>query len=491
MKTLIADDHETSRQILQQILSSWSFDVVTVGSGKEALVEISRAVNEQRPFELLLLDWKMPELDGLETARRIEDEIGQGRLERPPVIIMVTAFGREHLLSAAGKTPLDAVLSKPITPSGLFDAIMRIQHRETPSRPATSADDHRLLPEKTRPVQGTRLLLAEDNRINQQVARELLEKAGFEVDIAQNGREAVEMVAETRYDAVLMDIQMPEMDGFEATRRIRAAGTKEDLPIIAMTAAAMVQDKEECLKAGMNDHVSKPIEPNELIATLLKWMESGNPAGISLIASDGPGADETGSSFEVAGFDLKRAVVRMGGNWGALRRVLRAFAVEAENAVQKLNHLMDTENYPELAGLIHSIKGAAGNLGAEALYQAAGQFEAEAGQGRATRRADFEEALTEVINALKSAHHQLEPEDTQTVTFDLDRIELDLNKLVSILKEHLLVPSEFMAALHARLQGRAAEPAETLVRQVDNFDYPEALVTVRAIAAVLNLNLPE
>ncbi|MBF0477113.1 MAG: Hpt domain-containing protein, partial [Deltaproteobacteria bacterium] len=234
-----------------------------------------------------------------------------------------------------------------------------------------------------------------------------------------------------------------------------------------------------------------PIEPDELVAILLKWIKPGKPAEIPLVASGRPGAEEKGASFEAAGFDLNRAVARMGGNWGALRRVLRAFVEEAENAVYRLNHLMDTKNYPELAGLAHSIKGAAGNLGAEALYQAAGRFEAEAKEGRITRRADFEGALTEVIKALEPVNQQPEQESTDEVTFDLDRVQIDLNKLVSILKEHLLVPIEFMAALHSGLQGRVAEPADTLVRQVDNFDYPGALATVKVIAAALNLNLDE
>ncbi|MBF0549566.1 MAG: response regulator [Deltaproteobacteria bacterium] len=489
MKTLVADDHKTSRKILQHILAAWSFDVVTVDSGEEALLAISRAASEQRPFELLLLDWKMPGLDGLETARRLEVEVGRGRLPRPPVIIMVTAFGREHLLAAAGKTPLDAVLNKPITPPGVFDAIMRIQRRATPYRPFRSGDDHRFLPYRAESIQGMRLLLAEDNRINQQVARELLENIGFMVDIAVNGREAVDLAIRKNYDAVLMDIQMPEVDGFEATRRIRATGTKEDLPIIAMTAAATVQDKEKCLKAGMNDHVSKPIEPEKLVATLLKWIEPGKSAGISLVASSEAGAERTESSFEVAGFDLKRAVARMGGNWDALRRALRALAEESKHAVEKLNHLMDTKNYPELVGLAHSIKGAAGNLGAEALYQVAGQFEAEAKQGRATRREDFEEALTEIIQAIGTSCNQPEAENTGVDNFDLGCVERDINNLVSHLKKHLVVPPELMTDLHARLKCRLAESADRLVRQVDNFDYPGALTTVTAIAAALNLNL--
>ena len=252
------DDSETSREILTDSLRSMTFVVEAAASGEEALVELDRAADEGRPYDLVLMDYKMPGMDGIEAGRRIKKGAGARKV---PTVVMVTAYGREEIMRQAEGAGLDGFLIKPVNESVLLNTIMEVLgrgvHRQF--RPLAAQATQ---PDAMASIRGARLLVAEDNEINQQVAREILESAGFVVEIANNGREAVEKVRSSPYDAVLMDIQMPEMDGLQATAELRQDGRFVDLPIIAMTAHAMAGDREQSLKAGMNDHVNKPIDPD-------------------------------------------------------------------------------------------------------------------------------------------------------------------------------------------------------------------------------------
>ena len=263
LKALVVDDNQTSRDILQFMLESFGFQVKQVESGQECLDELDKAARDHS-YDLVLMDWRMPGMDGLDTARRIR---GNPQLTPKPAIIMVTAHGREDVMKSG---ELDEFIQKPVSPSALLNTIMKTIGKKTPDsflrvRREPSRD---LLA-----IRGARILVVEDNEINQQVAREILEEEGLKVHIADNGHEAVKMVGEMKFDAVLMDIQMPVMDGYQATRRIRAQGQFNGLPIVAMTAHAMKGDREKCLAVGMNDHVTKPIDPWQLFSSLLRWVE--------------------------------------------------------------------------------------------------------------------------------------------------------------------------------------------------------------------------
>ncbi|MCF8041561.1 MAG: response regulator [Desulfarculaceae bacterium] len=263
LKALVVDDNQTSRDILQFMLESFGFQVKQVESGQECLDELDKAARDHS-YDLVLMDWRMPGMDGLDTARRIRES---SQLTPKPAIIMVTAHGRENVVKSG---ELDEFIQKPVSPSALLNSIMKTLGKKTPdsflrARREPSRD---LLA-----IRGARILVVEDNEINQQVAREILEKEGLKIHIADNGHEAVKMVGEMKFDAVLMDIQMPVMDGYQATRRIRAQGQFNGLPIVAMTAHAMKGDREKCLAVGMNDHVTKPIDPWQLFSSLLRWVE--------------------------------------------------------------------------------------------------------------------------------------------------------------------------------------------------------------------------
>jgi CheY-like chemotaxis protein len=279
MHTLVVDSHPTARLILQQMLQSWRFQVATAPFADHGLYKLRRA-DRRAPHELLLLDWKTAGLDFVHQARETAADSGTPLM----VVAMTTLQEREQATEALRELPATAVLQKPVTPSRLFDTIVRLQHGDAVQpRPASGRIGD--LAEAMRPIHGARVLVAEDNLVNQQVAIAFLTMAGLDVTVANNGLEAVEWVKKARFDVVLMDMQMPEMDGLQATRAIRKLPQGDGLPLIAMTAAAMAEDQQECLAAGMNAHIAKPIDPKQLTRTLLAWVSP--QAGASGTAASG------------------------------------------------------------------------------------------------------------------------------------------------------------------------------------------------------------
>jgi len=255
--------------MLQQLLQSWRFLVSTASFADDALHKLRRA-EAGAPFELMLLDWKSGNGSLL---TQVQDATAARSATPLAVVVMASAHARERVLEAVADMPAVSVLVKPVTPSRLFETVLRLQHGErvTGARvPGGTAD----LAEALRPIRGARVLLAEDDPVNQQVAAAFLSMGGLQVTLAQNGVEAVDWVKKAAFDVVLMDMQMPDLDGPSATRVMRHLPQASTLPIIAMTAAAMEEDKQECLAAGMNAHVSKPIDPQQLVDTLLSWVNA-------------------------------------------------------------------------------------------------------------------------------------------------------------------------------------------------------------------------
>jgi len=265
-RVLIIDDNSPARAVLSNMLTNMTFLADEAASGEEGIEMVRQATTRGEPYEIVFVDWQMPKLDGIETSKRI---VALPDLAMPPRIVMVTAYGREDVLRQAEENGLDNVLVKPVTSSTLFDTIVAVLRADQ------EATGHvQIAPSfEIARTRGTRVLLVEDNEINQEVAIGLLEDAAIHVDLAENGEIAVRMSQQNDYDVVLMDMQMPVMDGIEATRAIRSDPRLRNLPIIAMTANAMAADREKCLEAGMNDHIGKPIDPDQLFSVLLRWAE--------------------------------------------------------------------------------------------------------------------------------------------------------------------------------------------------------------------------
>jgi two-component system, sensor histidine kinase and response regulator len=254
-RALVVDDNDHARAVILDMLRGMTFETHEAASGSAAIDEVRRAAAAGHPYDVVYLDWRMPGMDGMETARRIR-ALG---LVTTPMFLMVTAYGREEILKEAESAGIQNVLVKPVNASVLFDTTMDVlggRRPEPVAGPPLQGPDQRLAM-----LRGARILLVEDNEINQQVAREMLQDCGFVVDVAENGEIALGLVQKFPYDLVFMDMQMPVMDGVTATREIRKHGRLEMLPIVAMTANAMEQDRRKCMEAGMNDFLIKPIDP--------------------------------------------------------------------------------------------------------------------------------------------------------------------------------------------------------------------------------------
>ena len=441
MRVLVVDDNATSREILKEMLESFSFEVALAASGEEGITEIENA-DRQRPFELVVMDWKMPGIDGIEASIRIKKH---PMLDKIPAIILVTAYGREEIMHQSEKAGIHGFLIKPVNASVLFDAIMQAFGREVPETSRLAG--RRKQGDAGQEIRGARILVVEDNEINQQVAREILEGAGLVVAIANNGREAVDAVKKNRYDAVLMDVQMPVMDGYAATREIRkwenGSGNLEGgrqreegekvrrwegemkseidnpsvlstqssaLPILAMTAHAMVGDEEKSLKAGMNGHVAKPIEPEVLFATLRKWITpvAGRDAGQVLdipsenVATASPQPEELPQTLP--GFDIEAGLARLMGNQRLYRKLLVDFGSKYTGVATEIRQALDERDFQQAHRLAHNLKGLAGNLAATDLLAAAIEFE-KAVNGNPAALSD-DTLLDQPFNGLKKAIDQ-------------------------------------------------------------------------------------
>ena len=378
MKVLVVDDNPTSREILRDMLESFSFEVALAASGQEGIAEIEKA-DQDNPFEMVIMDWKMPGMDGIEASRRIKQQSG---LRHVPHIVMVTAYGREEVMQQAEKIGLDGFLLKPVNPSVLFDTVMQAYGEEISGTSQLTQEQNEAAAFDQ--IRGAKILLAEDNEINQQVAKEILEGAGLIVSLADDGQQALNMVKENPYDVVLMDIQMPVMDGYAATEAIRNLKSEiRNVPIIAMTAHAMAGDEEKSLQAGMNGHVTKPIDPDQLFLTLQKWIkppeERAGIATAEVANRDAASSESTGDVPELPetlpGFALAEGLNRLQGNQKLYRKLLLDFGVKYTAVAAEIQDAIAGDDLKKAHSLVHNIKGLAGNLAATELQAAAVEFE--------------------------------------------------------------------------------------------------------------------
>jgi len=457
MKVLVVEDNATSRDIFEEMLKSFSFEVTLASSGPEGLTQLENAL-ESQPFELVVMDWQMPGMDGIEASRRIKNHRSLGKI---PAIIMVTAYGREEVMQQAEEVGLEGFLLKPVSPSMLFDAIMQALGKTVPevTRIAQRKQQEAGALEN---IQGARVLLVEDNEINQQVAKEILEGAGLVVTLANNGQEAVNAVQKENYDAVLMDVQMPVMDGYTATRKIRELQLKatepkdskegsvlspqsSELPIIAMTAHAMAGDEQKSLEAGMNDHVTKPIDPDQLFATLQKWIKpvaERTPVQKAPVHNI-PAKDESVENDlpeSLPGFDLAAGIARVMGNKRLYRKLLLDFGANYGEIAGQIREALAARDLKQAHSLVHNLKGLAGNLEAKGLQAAAvameklvrGQTAETASDQELNRKLeDLESALEQALDAVQILSPMVEKKAIESIGYELSTVPLEVARRVA------------------------------------------------------------
>jgi two-component system sensor histidine kinase/response regulator len=374
LRALVVDDNEHARAVLQDMLQGMTFQVVQAVSGEEAIEAVCRAAQQGHPFDVVYLDWRMPGMDGIDTARRLRAL----ELAAAPFIVMATAHGRDEALQQAQAVGIEDVVSKPVSASLLFDTTINVlgarNKRTYPAldKAASSAD-------ALAAVRGARILLVEDNDINQRVASELLQDAGLVVDIADNGQIALHMAHANAYDLVLMDMQMPVMDGLTATQEMRKLRGLAQLPIVAMTANAMQRDRDRCLAAGMNDFIAKPVDPAELSRVLLKWLQ---PRPQTAAHADSPVAAPTLAAAldaeglpVIDGLDVALGLRRMMGKKALYLSMLRRWVDSQRNCVAQVRGALAAADRATAERLAHTAKGLAGNIGADGLAALAAGLE--------------------------------------------------------------------------------------------------------------------
>jgi two-component system sensor histidine kinase/response regulator len=442
LRVLVVDDNPAAREILQEPLSTLVSRVDAVASGKEAIAAIQQH-DAAEPYDIVFMDWRMPGMDGLQASRHIKSD---ETLSHRPAIVLVTAFGREEVREEAERLQLDGYLLKPVTKSMILDTLVNVFAH--PGEESAGVAETQQAARLSR----ARILLTEDNEINQQIAVELLEGAGATVKLANNGREAVEILSNgpqpPPFDVVLMDLQMPEMDGYQATAKLRADTRFSTLPIIAMTAHATVEERQRCLAAGMNDHVSKPIDPAILFETVGRFYKpsdvSAPPSATALRAE--PPVKPTGEDVPVVcGLDTKDGLTRVAGNRKLYRKLLRQFVEQQAAVTSQITTALAQGDNALAERLAHTLKGVAGNIGAKGVQASAAALEklirerADSGElekGKSAVNGALEPLLKDLSAACDSKRTETPPPaTTRALAVDPEQVRAAAQQLTKLLSE--------------------------------------------------------
>ncbi|RZA33753.1 MAG: hybrid sensor histidine kinase/response regulator, partial [Lysobacteraceae bacterium] len=500
VRALVVDDSATARTALAEMLVSLGVPADTVASGEECLAALARAQADGRPYGVVLMDYLMPGLDGVETIRRIHQGARGAGGKPPPAILMVSVCSRDSVLEQQGELPVDAFLHKPVAPALLYHSMLQALHPQL-ALPDAGADTAKLpvmpsLADLPR-LDGARILLAEDNANNREVALDFMAAARMEVDVAFNGVDAVRMALAGDYDLVLMDIQMPGLDGLDATRAIRKDARLHALPIVAMTAHALPGDRIKSLEAGMVDHVTKPIDPDLLFCTLLKWIDPARLAGRTVPApAPLQGAEQPASPAEplaalpaVPGLDWRQALDKVGGQRSRLEKRASSFVREYADAPRIMREALGGADHASLQSLAHNLKSSAAYVGAFELAAAAHRLEQDLRNGQAGSLAVQVPGLVTAAETVLAALAQL-----AMAAQPLPADPATLSGLVASLRAHLQADDaraeDALAQLEALLAGSVHGPLlAELRRAVQDLEYEAALAPLAALAAGLELNM--
>jgi PAS domain S-box-containing protein len=498
-RILVVDDCADNRVIIRKMLESFGLQVETVFSGQAALKRLKGRMMTEKPLKLVMIDSLMPNLDGIETARMIRQEL---HLDIP--IILMTAFGRETERRDAEKVGVNAFLIKPINQSALYNALLDAFGKQPR---ATSERKHKMTTKASiykQRLKGSHILVAEDNITNQQIALAILEDAGIKVQIAENGKEALNALGDQTFDAVLMDIQMPEMDGYEATRRIRENPSLASLPIIAMTAHAMKGDEEKCLRAGMNGYISKPINQDMMFHTLWKTIGPFRKSQVTetmetrIAPEPEVGKAETTLLPEsLPGVNIRDTLINLQIDQPTLKRILLGFYHNNLQTISRMKIAFEHKDWDNLRLMAHSLKGSAANIGADTLHIAAGTLEEVCADETLSLLAEnlidnLKTALNEVLNSIGSL---LSTTEYNKAAGAEKMPELDPNMVLPAILElaealELADPESIRQSLQLVRQYLSKAIMQQLENPINNYKYDEALEVLKEIKVQLRI-LPD
>ena len=487
IRALVVDDNAQAREILSEALRVFALRAESVSSGEDALRELA-AADARDPYRLVLMDWHMPGMDGLEASRIIKRG---DRLQHIPKIAMVTAFGREDINAQAQQIGIESYLLKPVSPSLLYDTLVDLFGSAPGEQPHPAKESVH-----SQDATGIRILLVEDNEMNQQVATELLQSAGAIVTIANHGAEAVKFLTTgdqpPPFDVVFMDLQMPVMDGFTATKLLRAQPGLQNLPIIAMTAHALVEERQRCLDAGMNDHVSKPIDPDALFATLTRWAKPRHAPAAETPVKKG-GADDA-TLPAIAGINVADGLKRVAGNQRLYRDLLIQFAGKQGTASAQVSDALKKGDGELAERIAHTVKGVAGNLGMTGIQSAAAALE----KAIRTNSSEAPVLLKELaalldtqIGAIQGALETAPPskQSAQRTPVDTEEAAAALARLQKLLEASDGNAGEAFLVFRNAIAGEVdAGLITALGAAISEFDFDQALAKLKEIARTSTLN---
>ncbi|MBF0560913.1 MAG: response regulator [Alphaproteobacteria bacterium] len=528
MRALVVDDLAEARDSMARMLEGFGMRATGVSGGQEALDELTRAaMADEPPYDLVLADWMMPSMNGLELVRNVQ---GNSQLGAVPFIVMVTGFGRDDLLRESQGMHIEEVLTKPVTSSTLLNAIYNAfglqqsgsgpdrRRRRRRSDWRDKADEREKRGDEDRMVlAGRHILVVEDNDINQEIAFRILEGEGATVSLASNGEKAIAAIGAPgqNFDAVLMDLHMPVMDGYEATRRLRANPAYTALPIIAMTANAMVHDRNRCLEIGMNDHVPKPINVERMLATLVKWMKPRTPEQAMVAAqhlkktssSSFPRVPESQTLPALPGIDTRAGLRAAGGDARLYKDILARFVHEHDNDCNALKDGMTRDDFVSLERCAHTLKGLSATIGADVLSHAVRDLEAAIKAQENTEalypmleRASKEFAI--VIDGIETAFPEFsrclpDPPPEEDPSAKAEAFPLDLKALAPLFREAVTRLSAFdatvdetVAAISELVQGgRNGKHLSVLKKHLKAYDFEAGLALLRTWCEEIGVEL--
>jgi signal transduction histidine kinase/CheY-like chemotaxis protein len=486
VRALVVDDNAQAREILTDDLRVFALRADSVSSGEDAIREVA-AADSHDPYGLVLMDWHMPGMDGIEASRIIKRN---DRLQHIPKIVMVTAFGREDVRVHAEEIGIESYLLKPVNSSVLYDTLVdlfgvaRVEDRPAHPKHGEAAPD----------AAGVRVLLVEDNEMNQQVATELLQSAGAIVTIANHGGEAIKILTDDEgpppFDIVFMDLQMPEVDGITATRILRKDPRLQNLPIIAMTAHALVEERQRCVDAGMNDHVSKPIDPDALFATLTRWAKPRPRPAPEVPEVPARAARAVDPIIpEIAGVNAADGLKRVAGNKRLYRDLLGQFAAKQADAPAQISAAIQSGDLKLAERIAHTVKGVAGNIGITEVQGAAQVLEKAIREGDPSvseHLKNFGDTLAPLVSRVEEALHSSEPAPvaaTAAAPLNGEAAAGAIAKLRKLLEASDGDAEEAGRNLEAVLGGAAGKPQiDSLNAMINEFNFDAALSKLDEIA---------